>query len=95
MMRGDRTEKFLEPGSRRGFSLLEMLVSVMVIIILCAGMFEFLLFNQEHFRRQQIAAETSFGARAGLEVMMQELGQAGGKFFGQLNGDLFVIRPGE
>ena len=55
-----------------------MLVSVMVIIILCAGMFEFLLFNQEHFRRQQIAAETSFGARAGLEVMMQELGQAGG-----------------
>ena len=33
MMRGDRTEKFLKPGSRRGFSLLEMLVSVMVITV--------------------------------------------------------------
>ena len=78
MIRGDWTKKILKLGSGRGFSLLEMLVSVMIIIILSVGMFQFLLFNQEHFRRQQIAAETSFGARAGLEVMIQELGQAGG-----------------
>jgi prepilin-type N-terminal cleavage/methylation domain-containing protein len=60
-----------------GFSLLEVLVSVMVITILMSAVFQFLRFNQQRYRGDQLLAERNQGARSALELMTQELQQAG------------------
>jgi prepilin-type N-terminal cleavage/methylation domain-containing protein len=60
-----------------GFSLLEVLVSVMIITILMSAVFQFLRFNQQRYRGDQLLAERNQGARSALELMTQELQQAG------------------
>ena len=60
-----------------GFSLLEVLVSVMIITILMAAVFQFLRFNQQRYRGDQLLAERNQGARSALELMTLELQQAG------------------
>jgi prepilin-type N-terminal cleavage/methylation domain-containing protein len=64
-------------GSERGFSLLELLVSVTILTLLMAVVFQFLSTNQRRFRSQQLLAEMTQGGRSALEVMGQELNQAG------------------
>ena len=68
-----------EVSERReeGFSLLEVLVSVMIITILMSAVFQFLRFNQQRYRGDQLLAERNQGARSALELMTQELQQAG------------------
>src|SRR3989304_383856 len=63
--------------SMAGFSLLEVLVSVMIITVLMAAVFQFLRFNQQRYRGDQLLAERNQGARSALELMTQELQQAG------------------
>ena len=60
-----------------GFSLLEVLVSVMIITVLMAAVFQFLRFNQQSYRGDQLLAERNQGARSALELMTMELQQAG------------------
>ena len=60
-----------------GFSLLEVLVSVMIITVLMAAVFQFLRFNQQRYRGDQLLAERNQGARSALELMTLELQQAG------------------
>jgi prepilin-type N-terminal cleavage/methylation domain-containing protein len=60
-----------------GFSLLEILVSVMILTVLMAAVFQFLRFNQQRYRGDQLLAERNQGARSALELMTQELQQAG------------------
>jgi len=60
-----------------GFSLLEMLVSVAIITLLMAIVFQFLSANQQRFRSQQLLSEVTQGGRSAFEVMQQELNQAG------------------
>ena len=60
-----------------GFSLLEVLVSVMIITVLMAAVFQFLRFNQQRYRGDQLLSERNQGARSALELMTQELQQAG------------------
>src|SRR3972149_4130945 len=60
-----------------GFSLLEVLVSVMIITVLMAAVFQFLRFNQQRYRGDQLLAERNQGARSALELMTMELQQAG------------------
>ncbi len=64
-------------GAGEGFSLLEVLVSVMIITILMSAVFQFLRFNQQRYRGDQLLAERNQGARSALELMTQELQQAG------------------
>jgi prepilin-type N-terminal cleavage/methylation domain-containing protein len=64
-------------GAEEGFSLLEVLVSVMIITILMSAVFQFLRFNQQRYRGDQLLAERNQGARSALELMTQELQQAG------------------
>jgi type II secretory pathway pseudopilin PulG len=65
-----------QPGTV-GFSLLEVLVSVMIITVLMAAVFQFLRFNQQRYRGDQLLAERNQGARSALELMTLELQQAG------------------
>ena len=60
-----------------GFSLLELLVSVAIITLLMAIVFQFLNVNQQRYRSQQLLAEVSQGGRSAFEVATQELNQAG------------------
>ncbi len=60
-----------------GFSLLELLVSVAIISLLMAIVFQFLSINQQRYRSQQLLAEVSQGGRSAFEVIAQELNQAG------------------
>ncbi len=64
-------------GQADGFSLLEVLVSVSIITVLMAAVFQFLRFNQQRYRGDQLLAERNQGARSALELMTQELQQAG------------------
>ncbi len=60
-----------------GFSLLETLVAVAIIVLLMSAVFPFLVAAQKRFQGNQMSAEASQSARAALEVMTQEIGQAG------------------
>ena len=66
-----------KPGRERGFSLLELLVSVAILTLLMGVVFQFISTNQRRYRSQQLLAEVSQGGRSAFEVMGQELNQAG------------------
>ena len=65
------------PNSRAGFSLLETLVAIVIIVLLMSAVFPFLAQSQKRFQGNEASAEASQSARAALEVMTQEIGQAG------------------
>ncbi|MBI4167107.1 MAG: prepilin-type N-terminal cleavage/methylation domain-containing protein, partial [Acidobacteria bacterium] len=65
------------PGRESGFSLLELLVSVAILTLLMAVVFQFMSTNQRRYRSQQLLAEVTQGGRSAFEVMSQELNQAG------------------
>jgi len=60
-----------------GFSLIEVLISVAIITVLMSAVFQFVRFNQQRYRGDQLLAERNQGARSALELMTQELQQAG------------------
>ena len=66
-----------QTAQEEGFSLLEMLVSVAIITVLMAIVFQFLNVNQQRYRSQQLMGEVTQGGRSAFEVMTQELNQAG------------------
>ncbi|MFB3921231.1 MAG: PilW family protein [Terriglobia bacterium] len=73
-----RSIRYPGAGDRQaGFSLLELLVSVAIITLLMAIVFQFLSANQQRYRSQQLLAEVTQGGRNAFEVMTQELNQAG------------------
>lgn len=63
--------------SALGFSLLEMLVSIAIIMLLMSAVFPFLFQAQKRFQGNVVVSESNQSARAALEVMSQEIGQAG------------------
>lgn len=67
----------LGPKGRAGFSLLEMLVSVMILTVLMSAVFAFMAQVQKRFQGNAVSSESNQSARAALELMTQEIGQAG------------------
>jgi prepilin-type N-terminal cleavage/methylation domain-containing protein len=65
------------PSRTRGFSLIEMLVSITIIILLMSAVFPFLFQAQKRFQSNVVASEANQSARAALEVISQEIGQSG------------------
>ncbi len=61
----------------QGYSLIELLVSVVIIIILMAMLFQFMASNQKQYLSQQVQSEVSQGPRSAFEIMGVELNQAG------------------
>jgi prepilin-type N-terminal cleavage/methylation domain-containing protein len=76
-----RASKLTRQASSRnpglGFSLLEMLVSIAIIVLLMSAVFPFLFQAQKRFQGNVVTSEANQSARAALEVMSQEIGQAG------------------
>ncbi|MBI1940758.1 MAG: prepilin-type N-terminal cleavage/methylation domain-containing protein, partial [Acidobacteria bacterium] len=62
---------------QQGFTLLELLVSVSIVTLLMAIVFQFMDINQKRYRGQQLMAEVTQGGRSAFEVMTQEINQAG------------------
>ena len=60
-----------------GFSLIELLVSVAIIVLLMSAVFPFLFQSQKKYQTNQVVSEANQSARAAMEVMTQEIGQAG------------------
>jgi prepilin-type N-terminal cleavage/methylation domain-containing protein len=60
-----------------GFSLMELLVSVAIIALLMSAVFPFLFQSQKKYQDNLVVSEANQSARAALEVMSQEIGQAG------------------
>jgi prepilin-type N-terminal cleavage/methylation domain-containing protein len=60
-----------------GFSLLEMLASVLIITVLMSAIFSFMFQAQKRFQGNTVIAESNQGTRGALEIMTQEIGQAG------------------
>jgi len=60
-----------------GFSLIELLASVAIIVLLMSAVFPFLFQSQKKYQTNQVVSEANQSARAAMEVMTQEIGQAG------------------
>ncbi len=60
-----------------GFSLAEMLISVVIITLLMSAVFSFIFQTQKRFQSNQVTSESNQSARAAMEVLTQEIGQAG------------------
>ena len=63
--------------SPAGFSLVELMVSVAIIVLLMSAVFPFLFQSQKKYQDNQVVSEANQSARAAMEVMSQEIGQAG------------------
>jgi prepilin-type N-terminal cleavage/methylation domain-containing protein len=63
--------------SPAGFSMLELLVSVAIITLIMGAVFQFMAQVQKRYQGNQTITESNQSARAALEVMTQEIGQAG------------------
>lgn len=61
----------------RGFSLIEMMISVLIITLLMGAVFQFMAYNQKRYRGDQLLAERNSGARGALELLTIEIQQAG------------------
>jgi len=60
-----------------GFSLIELMASVAIISILMSAVFSFMVQAQRRFQGNQVDTESNQSARAAMELMTQEIGQAG------------------
>ena len=74
-----KTHSYPLPQATRacGFSLLEMLASVAIITLLMSAVFAFMFQVQKRFQGNVVVSESNQSARAALEVLTQEIGQAG------------------
>jgi len=64
-----------------GFSLLELMVSLTVMLIIAGASLSALSYSQKLFSSQQSQADMHAGLRGTFELMTQEIGQAGGLNF--------------
>jgi prepilin-type N-terminal cleavage/methylation domain-containing protein len=69
--------RILRQDFESGFSLIEMMVSVAIIVLLMSAVFPFLFQAQKKYQNNQVVSESNQSARAAMEVMTQEIGQAG------------------
>lgn len=66
-------------GTKRekGFSLLELMVSVAILLVAMGVVFSAMAYYQKNYQGSQIRSDTYFGIRGASELLSQEIGQAG------------------
>src|SRR5215813_14274277 len=67
----------MKANSEKGFSLLEMLISMIILLIACGAAFRALAYYQRSYGSSQLRADMHMGVRNALELMAQEVNQAG------------------
>ena len=73
-----------------GFTLLEMTISTVVMLVITGVVFGVLSFSQKIYGSQQLQADMHSGMRGVIELMTQEIGQAGSLSFAPKQ----VVAPG-
>jgi len=71
-----RSGSYLHLGSQQGFTLIEMLVSILILSVIMTAMFSFLWGMTDHWATGKDTAEITDNARIGLNRMTRELKQA-------------------
>lgn len=61
----------------RGFTLVELLPSIAILSFVMASLLGFLTQMQKKFQGTQVTSESSMTARAAMEIMTEDIGQAG------------------
>ena len=61
----------------RGFSLLELLASISILLVIAAGVFSALAYYLGAYQRTQLTADMHDTTRSAIDLMTQEIGQAG------------------
>lgn len=77
MKRRSNPQSFFRAVEPAAFSLLELMVSVAIIVVLMSAVFPFIFQAQKQYQSNRVVSEANQGARAAMEVMTQEIGQAG------------------
>src|SRR5438876_5706536 len=67
----------LRAGENRGFSLIELTVSMALLLTLMSSVFFVLAKYQRAYQNEQSGADVLQGARGAMELLDQEIGQAG------------------
>lgn len=75
MHRGLSGRRPAAAAGEQGFTMIEMLVSIVVLTVIMAGMFAFLWGASRHWQTAQGAADVNENARLGLNRMTRELRQ--------------------
>jgi type II secretory pathway pseudopilin PulG len=60
-----------------GFSLLELVASLAILTLVLGSVFTFMVQSQKRFQGNTVISQSNQAARAALEMMSQEIGQAG------------------
>src|SRR6266700_3154496 len=63
--------------AQRGFSLVELMVSTVVMLIVAGGAFGALNYYQKTYQRTEISADMHDNLRSAIDLITQEVGQAG------------------
>ncbi|MBA0086801.1 MAG: prepilin-type N-terminal cleavage/methylation domain-containing protein, partial [Acidobacteria bacterium Pan2503] len=63
--------------SEQGFSLLELMVSTVVMLIVAGGAFGALNYYQKTYQHTEIGADMHDNLRSAIDLVIQEVGQAG------------------
>ncbi len=77
MMNQANSRRLPQQDSTAGFSMGELLVSVTIITLLMSAVFAFIFQTQKRFQSNIVISESNQGARAAMEILTQEIGQAG------------------
>ncbi len=77
MQRWRGTNRNSPSESSRGFSLVELLPSIAILSLLMGALLGFLTQIQKKSQAMQVTSESSSGARAALEILSGDIGQAG------------------
>jgi prepilin-type N-terminal cleavage/methylation domain-containing protein len=65
------------PAPCEGFSLLEMMVTLAVMIVISSGIFSAISSSQQSFARTELKSDMYENVRGAAELLAQEIGQAG------------------
>jgi prepilin-type N-terminal cleavage/methylation domain-containing protein len=65
------------PLKKTGFSLLELLASISILLVIAGGAFSALSYYQRMYQVTELAADMHDSTRSAMDLMAQEIGQAG------------------
>src|ERR1051325_9805809 len=67
----------LRHHTEKGFSLLELMVSTLIMMVVAGGVFAAMNYYQKTYQRTEITADMHDNLRSAIDLIIQEVGQAG------------------